>query len=447
MNSVQLKREGSPSPSSSPKEAGAPGSGGDLKKEMRGMSFEAQEARLAPGGGAVQKKEEAGAAMAKQGGEAVASTKKKDEGGSFGAADPGNRMAALHPTFVDYVKRVIDIAHGKGLDIMIVQGMRTIAEQNDLYAQGRTKGGKVVTWVRGGSSYHNYGLAADFAFHGKDPWSESHDWKGLVASVREAGLISGASYGDRPHCNLDVPMRSLQSWYGKGGLRNVWDHVSENYGGPRYPGQEGGGGADQGSEKKGPQTGGGGGGGYTVKPGDTLTEIAQILLGDSSRWQELAAYNGIKDPRDLAPGKVLKVPSGPAAKKKDDDSSAHQGGEAHFRKRSHTVVRGETLTSIAQKYYGVASLWTEIAMANEIKDPAALKVGQKLVIPTPDDKAKKVDTKKAVPMTHLVVAGETLGAIAQQHYGDASRWKEIAGANHIADPKALKIGTRLTIPA
>jgi peptidoglycan L-alanyl-D-glutamate endopeptidase CwlK len=39
--------------------------------------------------------------------------------------------------------------------------LRTFAEQDALYAQGRTKSGKVVTNAKGGQSYHNYGLAVD----------------------------------------------------------------------------------------------------------------------------------------------------------------------------------------------------------------------------------------------------------------------------------------------
>lgn len=39
--------------------------------------------------------------------------------------------------------------------------LRTFAEQNALFAQGRTKPGKIVTNARGGQSYHNYGLAVD----------------------------------------------------------------------------------------------------------------------------------------------------------------------------------------------------------------------------------------------------------------------------------------------
>ncbi len=39
--------------------------------------------------------------------------------------------------------------------------LRTFERQNKLYAQGRTTPGKKVTWVKGGYSYHNYGLAFD----------------------------------------------------------------------------------------------------------------------------------------------------------------------------------------------------------------------------------------------------------------------------------------------
>lgn len=39
--------------------------------------------------------------------------------------------------------------------------LRTKQEQDELFALGRTKKGKIVTNARGGYSYHNYGLAVD----------------------------------------------------------------------------------------------------------------------------------------------------------------------------------------------------------------------------------------------------------------------------------------------
>lgn len=48
---------------------------------------------------------------------------------------------------------------------------------------------------------------------------------------------------------------------------------------------------------------------YFVKSGDTLSKIAQALLGDYRRWQEIAKLNGIRDPRTLRVGSRLKIPS------------------------------------------------------------------------------------------------------------------------------------------
>ncbi len=49
---------------------------------------------------------------------------------------------------------------------------------------------------------------------------------------------------------------------------------------------------------------------YRVRAGDTLAEIAQRLLGNGDRWQEIARASGISDPRSLRIGQVLRVPGG-----------------------------------------------------------------------------------------------------------------------------------------
>lgn len=46
---------------------------------------------------------------------------------------------------------------------------------------------------------------------------------------------------------------------------------------------------------------------YSVKRGDSLYSIAKNLLGDPQRWTELAALNGIDDPKKLKPGMMLKL--------------------------------------------------------------------------------------------------------------------------------------------
>jgi nucleoid-associated protein YgaU len=49
----------------------------------------------------------------------------------------------------------------------------------------------------------------------------------------------------------------------------------------------------------------------------------------------------------------------------------------------HEVVSGDTLSKIAEKYYGDASLYPQIFEANKdrLDDPNKIKVGQKLRIP------------------------------------------------------------------
>lgn len=51
-----------------------------------------------------------------------------------------------------------------------------------------------------------------------------------------------------------------------------------------------------------------------------------------------------------------------------------------------------------------------------------------------------------VEKTHTVRLGDTLHGIAGVHYGDPSRWRVIARANGIDDPRALRPGTVLSIP-
>lgn len=50
---------------------------------------------------------------------------------------------------------------------------------------------------------------------------------------------------------------------------------------------------------------------YTVVSGDTLSSIAARVLGDASRYPELAAANGLRAPYVIYPRQVLKVPGAP----------------------------------------------------------------------------------------------------------------------------------------
>lgn len=89
-----------------------------------------------------------------------------------------------------------------GVKVVFTWGYRSIAEQNRLYAMGRNQAGKKVTNARGGYSWHNFGLAADYAFviNGKVTWDGPWAMFGKIA--RECGLEWGGDFKtilDRPH--------------------------------------------------------------------------------------------------------------------------------------------------------------------------------------------------------------------------------------------------------
>jgi nucleoid-associated protein YgaU len=47
---------------------------------------------------------------------------------------------------------------------------------------------------------------------------------------------------------------------------------------------------------------------HTVRAGDTPASIAHLAYNDPTAWREIARYNGITDPRQLEPGRVLNIP-------------------------------------------------------------------------------------------------------------------------------------------
>lgn len=76
------------------------------------------------------------------------------------------RVAQLHPKIRAEVASLIEQAEAGfplHVAVRVVEHYRSIDYQNQLYAQGRTKPGAIVTNAKGGSSFHNYGLAIDFA--------------------------------------------------------------------------------------------------------------------------------------------------------------------------------------------------------------------------------------------------------------------------------------------
>lgn len=74
------------------------------------------------------------------------------------------KQGLIHPDLVKKLKKLKKKCKKKGFFINYSEGFRTADEQNELYAQGRTKPGHIVTNARGSSysSQHQWGIAVDF---------------------------------------------------------------------------------------------------------------------------------------------------------------------------------------------------------------------------------------------------------------------------------------------
>jgi len=145
-----------------------------------------------------------------------------------------NRLKKVHPELAKRVRMLSDHLAKAGMQIEVVQGLRTFAEQDALFAQGRTKPGQVVTNARGGQSNHNYGLATDVVpFNGKTPnWNAPNSiWVAIGAEAERLGLEWGGNWKkfiDKPHIQLPgLSIKQCLALFKKGGLEAVWAKATD----------------------------------------------------------------------------------------------------------------------------------------------------------------------------------------------------------------------------
>lgn len=144
----------------------------------------------------------------------------------------------LHPLLQAKIVQLKAECKKQGLSIGIGECLRTVAEQDALYAQGRTKPGKIVTNAKGStySSQHQWGIAFDFFQNvkGKE-FDNSKKFFNKVGKIAESiGLGWGGSWTsivDLPHCYLPTwgsTTTRLKSAYEKPEtFKKIWLHVDD----------------------------------------------------------------------------------------------------------------------------------------------------------------------------------------------------------------------------
>lgn len=128
----------------------------------------------------------------------------------------------LHPIVEEKKNALLDAAADSNIELVITEEMRTIDSQNELYEQGRSTGGNIVTYAKGGQSYHNYGLAFDYALidkHGEIIWDIHYDgngngksdWFEVADLAKELGFEWGGDWNSKDYPHLQMTFgRSIE---------------------------------------------------------------------------------------------------------------------------------------------------------------------------------------------------------------------------------------------
>lgn len=115
-------------------------------------------------------------------------------------------IAQLQPEVRTYARALVHAAAFAGIEIKVISGFRSYAEQDVLFAQGRTRPGRRVTNCKGGESNHNFGIAFDIGvFDGPHYLPESPSYDAVGALGKQLGLEWGGDWTslvDKPHFEL-----------------------------------------------------------------------------------------------------------------------------------------------------------------------------------------------------------------------------------------------------
>ena len=167
----------------------------------------------------------------------------------------------------------------------------------------------------------------------------------------------------------------------------------------------------------------------TVKPGETLSEIADRLGISMKRLMEL---NGINKADHVEVGQKLKVP-GPSG-----SSTRASGGGAVATGRV-TVREGDTLSDIAVRQ-GMSL--NQLIALNGLSRADHVEVGQTLKVTGKGATAPAPNPFRKGATMHVVRSGESLSAIAEGYGVPMSR---LVAINAINDPDHVEVGSQLKL--
>lgn len=116
----------------------------------------------------------------------------------------------LHPWLNYKLTLLLKRCAKKGIYLIITEGFRTKAYQDQLYAKGRTKPGNIVTNAKGSdySSQHQWGVAFDIAINDSKLLYDA----ATIKKVAKIGKKAGLGWGGDWKSPVDMPHFYLKKW-------------------------------------------------------------------------------------------------------------------------------------------------------------------------------------------------------------------------------------------
>ncbi|MEY3767043.1 MAG: hypothetical protein RLZZ11_110 [Cyanobacteriota bacterium] len=175
-----------------------------------------------------------------------------------------------------------------------------------------------------------------------------------------------------------------------------------------------------------------GSGNYTVKPGETLSEIAERY---GTSVQRLMQLNNLRSPQDLWAGSRIQVPGGGGGRAASGSASRTTTVNANY-----TVKQGETLSELAERY---GTSVQRLMQLNNLNSAQSLLAGSRIQVPvTRTTTASKPAAVNKAASQHKVQSGETLSVIADR-YGVSMQ--NLVALNNLKDPDSLEAGSTLKL--
>lgn len=164
---------------------------------------------------------------------------------------------------------------------------------------------------------------------------------------------------------------------------------------------------------------------YTVKKGDTLSEIA---LEYGTTVSEIADINNISNPNLIYPGEVIRILT---------NSTVYGAETRQTGSITYTVQRGNTLSQIARAYNVTVNHIVEL---NNIENPNLIYPGQKLRITESD--VSTLNPLNFNNTTYVIKKGDTLWSIALR-FGVTVNY--LININDIQNPNLIYPGQLINI--